>query len=122
MTSNLTPKAALLQYHMAERLKLDIMMLAHQLTTVQTLKKEDKPGAKYMLATLLDILNADMRDAANTTGCQDFAAAADGIDEVLTLIATNQFGIASDKCGEAMVPVTTAAADAYAVLSEEGLL
>ncbi|HJJ75645.1 MAG TPA: hypothetical protein O0W80_00725, partial [Methanocorpusculum sp.] len=59
----LTPKQALLQYHLAERLKLDIMMIAHQLTTIPTLKKEDKPGAKYMLVTLLDTLNAEVKSA-----------------------------------------------------------
>ena len=42
----LTPKDALLQYHLAERLKLDIMMIAHQFVTIPSLKKEGKPGRK----------------------------------------------------------------------------
>lgn len=118
----LTPKQALLQYHLAERLKLDIMMLAHQLTTIPTLKKEDKPGAKYMLVTLLDSINADMKAASEMTGCNHFTEASAGLDEVVTLAETNQFGIASDKSGEAMIPVTTAAMEAFEVLAEEGLL
>jgi len=118
----LTPKQALLQYHQAERLKLDIMMVAHQFTTISNLKKEDKPGAKYMLVTLMDILNGDMIRAAKTTNCEQFTLASQKIDEVIKLAETNQFGLASDKSGEAMIPVTTAAMEAFEVLSKEGLL
>jgi len=118
----LTPKQALVQYHMAERVKLDIMMIAHQLITVPTLKKEDKPGAKFILGEILDVLNADLQAAASTTGREEFSQAAKGLDEVISLVKSNQFGIASDKCGESMIPVTSVAADAYTVLSEAGLL
>ncbi|HJJ35911.1 MAG TPA: hypothetical protein O0X27_01900 [Methanocorpusculum sp.] len=118
----LTPKQALMQYHMAERAKLDIMMIAHQLITVPTLNKEDKPGAKFILGELLEVLAADLQGAASCTGRQEFTQAASGIDEVISLVKSNQFGIASDKCGEAMIPVTSVAADAFAVLSEAGLL
>ena len=118
----MTPKDAVLQYHAAERLKLDIMMIAHQLTTVPTLKKEDKPGAKFVLLELLEVMAADMKGAAAVTGRAEFSKAAEGIDEVISLVSTNQFGIASDKCGEAMIPVTSVAADAFSVLSAEGLL
>ncbi len=118
----LTPKQALLQYHLAERLKLNIMTLAHQLTTIPTLKKEDKPGAKYMLVTLFDGLDAEVKTAAAQTGCDDFLSAAATLDEVVTLIESNQFGLASDKAGETMVPITTAAAKAFEVLAKEGLL
>jgi len=118
----LTPKQALVQYHMAERVKLDIMMIAHQLITVPTLKKEDKPGAKFILCEILDVLNADLQAAASATGRQEFTQAGTGIDEVISLVKSNQFGIASDKCGEAMIPVTSVAADAFAVLSEADLL
>ncbi|MDO5845844.1 MAG: hypothetical protein Q4Q04_02860 [Methanocorpusculum sp.] len=118
----LTPKAALLQYHLAERLKLDIMMIAHQLTTIPTLKKEDKPGAKYMLITLMDELHTAVRSAAAQTGNDEFLKAAAVLDEVIQLTGTNQFGLASDKSGESMIPITTAAAEAFAVLSAEGLL
>mgnify|MGYP003543323220 FL=1 len=118
----LTPKQALLQYHLAERLKLDIMMIAHQLTTIPTLKKEDKPGAKYMLVTLLDTLNAEVKSAAAATGCEEFLTASKGLDEVIGLVETNQFGLASDNSGAAMIPITTAAVEAFEVLSAEGLL
>ena len=118
----MTPKEAVMQYHMAERAKLDIMMLAHQLTTVPTLKKEDKPGAKFVLMELLSVLRADLNGAASSTGRAEFGKAAEGIDEVLSLVSTNQFGIASDKCGEAMIPVTSVAADAFSVLSAEKLI
>lgn len=118
----LTPKAALLQYHLAERLKLDIMMVAHQLTTIPTLKKEDKPGAKYMLITLMQELNAAVRSAAAQTKNESFLTAAGVLDEVIHLTETNQFGLASDKSGETMIPITTAAAEAFEVLSAEGLL
>ena len=107
---------------MAERIKLDIMMIAHQLTTVPTLKKEDKPGAKFVLGELLEVLTADMQGAATVTGRTEFSQAADDIAEVITLVKSNQFGVASDTCGQAMIPVTTVAADAFAVLSAEGLL
>lgn len=118
----LTPKQALLQYHLAERLKLDIMMIAHQLTTIPTLKKEDKPGAKYMLITLLDTLNAEVKSAAAQTRNEEFLTASKGLDEVINLVETNQFGLASDNSGAAMIPVTTAAVEAFEVLSAEGLL
>ncbi len=118
----LTPKQALLQYHLAERLKLDIMMIAHQLTTIPTLKKEDKPGAKYMLVTLLDALNAEVKSAAAQTGCESFLTASKGLDEVIGLVETNQFGLASDNSGAAMIPITTAAVEAFEVLSAEGLV
>ncbi len=118
----ITPKQAVLQYYVAEHTKLNIMMLAHQLTTVPTLKKEDKTGAKFVLGELLEVLDADMRGAASATGRSEFAQASAGIEEVIELVKTNQFGLASDKCGEAMIPVTTVAADAFAVISAEGLL
>lgn len=118
----LSVKDAVLQYHMAERIKLDIMMIAHQITTVPTLKKEDKPGAKFMLGEILSALCTDMNGAAEITGRTEFSEACSGIEEVIRLVSTNQFGIASDTCGEAMIPVTTVAAEAFSVLSEKGLL
>lgn len=118
----LTPKQALLQYHLAERLKLDIMMIAHELTTIPTLKKEEKVGAKYMLITLLDVMNADVKAAAAQTGSEEFLKASAGLDEVIKLVETNQFGLASDNSGAAMIPITTAAVEAFEVLSAEGLL
>lgn len=118
----LTPKQALLQYHLSERLKLDIMMIAHQLTTVPTLKKDQKVGAKYMLVTLMDVLTADTQAAADATGCAEFTNAAELLKEVLNLADTNQFGLACDKAGEAMTPITNAAVEAFEVLSANGLV
>ena len=48
----LEPKDALTQYHFAERLKLDIMMIAHQYLTIPSLKKEEKAGAKRVLINI----------------------------------------------------------------------
>ena len=118
----LTPKEALLQYHHAERLKLNIMMMAHQLTTVPILKKEDKTGAKYILITLLDSINAEIVAAAKMTRCAHFTKASTELEEVIRLAETNQFGLASDKSGKAMIPITTAAVEAFEVLTKEGLL
>ncbi|MDO5843984.1 MAG: hypothetical protein Q4Q53_02410 [Methanocorpusculum sp.] len=118
----LTPKDAVLQYHLAERLKLDIFMVAHQLITIPTLKKEEKPGAKRILVNLLEVLTSETEAAAAVTKCDDFKKAAEGMETVIALAETNQFGLASDKSGEAMIPITTAAAEAFEVLSKNGLL
>jgi hypothetical protein len=118
----LTPKQALLQYHEAERLKLDIMMIAHQMTTITNLKKDQKVGAKYMLVTLMDVLTGDTERAADATGCAEFTKAVALLKEVMDLADTNQFGLACDKAGEAMTPITNAAAEAFEVLAANGLL
>ncbi|HJJ48418.1 MAG TPA: hypothetical protein O0X39_05465 [Methanocorpusculum sp.] len=118
----LTPKQALVQYHESERLKLDIMMIAHQMTTITNLKKDQKVGAKYMLVTLMDVLTGDTQRAAELTGCAEFTKAADLLKEVMELADTNQFGLACDKAGEAMIPVTNAAVEAFEVLSANGLV
>ena len=102
----LEPKDALTQYHFAERLKLDIMMIAHQYLTIPSLKKEEKAGAKRVLINITEALAADSHAAAAFTGCDDFNTAADVLDEVMSLAESNQFGLASEKAGEAMVPIS----------------
>ena len=118
----LTPKDALLRYHLAERLKLDIMMIAHQYVTITSLKKEEKAGAKTVLIALTDILAADCDAAAKQTGAEEFNQASAVLLDVMDLAGSNQFGLASEKAGEAMTPVTTVAAGAFAVLSENALV
>ncbi|HJJ42805.1 MAG TPA: hypothetical protein O0X66_00740 [Methanocorpusculum sp.] len=118
----LTPKDALVRYHLAERLKLDIMMIAHQFVTINSLKKEEKAGGKAILITLTDILASDCRAASKQTGAKEFDLAAAVLLEVIGLAESNQFGLASDKAGEAMTPITTVAAGAYTVLNEHGLI
>ena len=71
----LEPKDALTQYHFAERLKLDIMMIAHQYLTIPSLKKEEKAGAKRVLINITEALAADSHAAAAFTGCDDFNTA-----------------------------------------------
>ena len=116
------PKDALTQYHFAERLKLDIMMLAHQFLTIPSLKKEEKAGAKRMLINITEALATDSKAAAAFTGSEEFGKAAGVLDKVISLAESNQFGLASEKAGEAMVPITTAAAAAWEVLHSHGLL
>lgn len=118
----LEPKDALTQYHFAERLKLDIMMLAHQYLTITSLKKEEKAGAKRMLINITEALAADAKAAAVFTGSDEFTKACGVLDEVIGLAESNQFGLASEKAGEAMIPITTAAAAAWEVLHSHGLL
>ncbi|MDR0439243.1 MAG: hypothetical protein LBH02_03375 [Methanocalculaceae archaeon] len=118
----LKPKDALTQYHFAERLKLDIMMIAHQYLTIPSLKKEEKIGAKYVLINITEILAVDSHAAATFTGCDDFNNACKVLKEVINLAKSNQFGLASEKAGEAMIPITTAAAVAWEVLHNHGLL
>lgn len=118
----ITAKDAIIIYHMAERLKLDIFMTAHQLITIPSLKKEEKPGAKRVLVNILQVLCTDAENAASQTGCDEFKKSAQIMEEVIALTETNQFGLASDKSGEAMVPITTAAAEAFEVLSQNGLM
>ncbi len=117
-----TPKDALLRYHLAERLKLDIMMIAHQYVTIPSLKKEDKAGAKTILVVLTDVLAADCEASAKQTGADEFNQAAAVLLAIMGLAESNQFGLASDKAGEAMTPITTVAAGAYAVLNDHGLI
>ncbi|MDR3102126.1 MAG: hypothetical protein LBU24_02665 [Methanocalculaceae archaeon] len=118
----LEPKEAVTQYHFAERLKLDIMMIARQYLTIPSLKKEEKAGAKRMLINITEALAADTHAAAAFTCCGDFNKAHDVLEEVVTLAESNQFGLASEKAGEAMIPITTAAAAAWEVLCSHGLL
>ena len=118
----LEPKDALTHYHFAERLKLDIMMIAHQYLTIPSLKKEEKAGAKRILINITEALVADSLAAAAFTGCEEFNKACDVLDEVINLAESNQFGLASEKSGEAIIPITTAAAAAWEVLHSHGLL
>ncbi|HJJ90617.1 MAG TPA: hypothetical protein O0W88_02015 [Methanocorpusculum sp.] len=113
---------ALIQYHSAERLKLDIMMVAHQYLTIPTLRKEEKIGAKRVLITITELLAADSRAAATVTNCDEFNKTCVALDEVINLAESNQFGLASEKSGEAIVFITTAAAAAWDVLHSHGLL
>ena len=66
--------------------------------------------------------DADSHAAAAFIGCDDFNTAAGVLDEVMNLAESNRFGLASEKAGEAMVPITTAAAAAWEVLHSHGLL
>lgn len=118
----LEPKDALTQYHFAERLKLDIMMIAHQYLNIPSLKKEETAGAKRMLLNITEALAADSHAAAAFTGCEEFNKACDVLDEVITLAKSNQFGLAAEKAGEAMISITTAAAAAWEALHSHGLL
>jgi hypothetical protein len=118
----LEPKDALTQYHFAERLKLDIMMIAHQYLTIPSLKKEEKIGAKYILINITEIIAADSHAAATSTGCDNFNKACKILKEVINLAKSNQFGLASEKAGEAMIHITTTAAVAWEVLHNHGLL
>lgn len=117
-----TARDALTQYHFAERLKLDIMLIAHQYLTIPSLKKEEKAGAKRMLISITEALSVDAKAAAGFTGVPEFNTASDILAEVMDLAESNQFGLASEKAGESMVPITTAAAAAWEVLHQHGLL
>lgn len=119
---SLTPKDALQRYHFAERMKLDIMMIAHQYVTIPSLKKEEKAGAKTILIALTDVLAGDCDAAAKQTGAAEFSQASAVLLDVIDLATSNQFGLAAEKAGEAMIPITTVAADGFAVLNENALI
>jgi hypothetical protein len=118
----LEPKDALIQYHFAERLKLDIMMIVYQYLTVSSLKKEEKAGAKRILINITETLVVDCRVAASVTNCDYFNKACDILEDVVNLVKFDQFGGASERAGEAMIPITTAAAAAWEVLHNYELL
>ncbi|MCZ9319210.1 MAG: hypothetical protein O0X04_03230, partial [Methanocorpusculum sp.] len=74
------------------------------------------------LINITEALAADSRAAAAFTGCDEFNKACGVLEEVMNLAESNQFGLASEKAGEAMIPITTAAAAAWEVLHSHGLL
>lgn len=122
MESTDAAKKALMQYHFAERLKLDVMMIAHQYMTITSLKKEEKPGAKRILINITEVLASDAKAAGGITGSAEFEKAAEVLYEVSELAEENKFGLASEKAGEALTPITTAAVVAWEVLDSHGLI
>ena len=118
----ITLKNAVLQYHLSEHLKLEIMTLAHQLITIPSMKKDEKPGAKMVIINLFESVLSEAKSAAATADSRDILASCAILEETIKLAESNQFGLASEKAAEAMTPITTAAAESFAVMSENGLI
>ncbi|HJJ42304.1 MAG TPA: hypothetical protein O0W90_03185 [Methanocorpusculum sp.] len=118
----ITLKNAVIQYHLSEHLKLEIMTLAHQLITIPSLKKDEKLGAKLTAISILESILTEAKSAAAITDSKDLLESCSIIDETIKLAESNQFGLASEKAGEAITQITTAAAESFAVLSENGLI
>ena len=122
MTTINTQKDAIMVYHKSEHLKLNIIQVAHFVTTIDSLNDNEKIGAKRIIINIIESLISDTKSAAISTHCNEFDQSGSILEQVITLTESNKFDLASEKLGEAITPITTIAVSAWDVLHNHELI
>jgi hypothetical protein len=86
------------------------------------LKDREFAGGKRILLTLMEGVRTELGFAGQATGAGEFRRAINHLNEAIGLVESGQPGPAQLKISDAISDVTTAAQEAWQVLSAHGLL
>ncbi len=115
-------KAAIRNYQFAERTKSELLIASKLVVSVVSYPEKEKAGGKRMLIDLLDAVRAEITVAYHSTEDAEFQKAINHLSDAISLVESDQFGIASEKLAMSVSAVTTAAQASWQVLSDHGLI
>ncbi len=119
---SMDPKTAVVTYQYGERAKSELIICSQLELALAGFAEGERAGGRRMLVLFAEGVRAEIEYAARATGLSEFRKAADIMSEVISLTESDQFGAASLRVSEAISASTTAAQNAWQVLSDHGLI
>ena len=115
-------KTAVKSYQFGERAKSELIICSQLTLALASFKDEERAGGRRMLVMMVEAARAEIEFAYHGTERTEFRKAADLVSSAISLIESDQFGAASLRISEAVSAATTAAQEAWQVLTEHGLV
>ena len=115
-------KTAVKMYQFGERAKSELILVSQLLTVLAELKDREFAGGKRILLTLMEGIRTELGFALASTGSGSFQRAINHLNEAISLVESGQPGPATLRVADAISDATTAAQQAWQVLSLHGLL
>jgi len=113
---------AVKSYQFGERAKSELIVVSQLCQALTGFPDTQKSGGKKMLLLLIEQVRSEVVFAAQSTGEKDFDRAVNSINEVISLVESDQPDLAVEKLAAAISASTTPAQAAWQVLSDHGLL
>jgi hypothetical protein len=113
---------AVKSYQFGERAKSELIVTSQLCIALPGFPEQERAGGKRMLLLLMESVRSEMHFAQQSTGHKEFQRATNALNEAISLVESNQPDKASEKIAFAISASTTAAMEAWQVLSEHGLL
>jgi len=115
-------KTAVKEYQFGERAKSELILVSQLLMVLAELKEKELSGGKRILLALMDGIRMELEFAHRGTGSGEFRKAINHLNEAISLVESGQPGPATLRVADAISDATTAAQQAWQVLSAHGLL
>jgi hypothetical protein len=115
-------KTAVKEYQFGERAKSELILVSQLLAVLGELKEKELAGGKRILLTFMEGVRTELEFALRATGAGEFQKAINHLNEAISLVESGQPGPAVLRVADAISDATTAAQQAWQVLSAHGLL
>ena len=115
-------KTAVKEYQYGERAKSELILVSQLLMVLAELKERELAGGKRILLALMEGIRSELQFALTATGSGEFQNAVNHLNEAISLVESGQPGPATLRVADAISDATTAAQQAWQVLSAHGLL
>ncbi|HTY53120.1 MAG TPA: hypothetical protein VMB35_07990 [Methanomicrobiales archaeon] len=115
-------KTAVKEYQFGERAKSELILVSQLLMILAELKDRELAGGKRILLAMMDGIRMELQFALQATGSGEFQKAINHLNEAISLVESGQAGPATLRVADAVSDATTAAQQAWQVLSAHGLL
>ncbi|MDD1669873.1 MAG: hypothetical protein LUQ67_00945 [Methanomicrobiales archaeon] len=115
-------KTAVKAYQFGERAKSELILVSQLLMVLAELKDRELAGGRRILLALMEGIRTELGFARQATGALEFQRAINHLNEAIGLVESGQPGPAQLKISDAISDATTAAQEAWQVLSAHGLL
>jgi hypothetical protein len=115
-------KTAVMEYQFGERAKSELILVSQLLAVLAEMKEKELAGGKRILLALMEGIRTEIGFAHRATGAGEFQRAINHLNEAISLVESGQPGPATLRVADAISDATTAAQEAWQVLSAHGLL
>jgi hypothetical protein len=115
-------KTAVKEYQYGERAKSELILVSQLLMVLAELKERELAGGKRILLAFMEGIRMELEFALRATGAGEFQRAINHLNEAISLVESSQPGPAQLRIADAISDATTAAQEAWQVLSAHGLL
>jgi hypothetical protein len=115
-------KTAVKEYQYGERAKSELILVSQLLPVLAEMKEKELAGGRRILLGLMEGVRMELGFAHRATGAMEFQRAVNHLSEAISLVESNQAGPATLRVADAISDATTAAQEAWQVLSAHGLL
>lgn len=115
-------KKLLVSYQFGERIKAELIIGSKLLLVLETLRGEERAGAKKLLLIFLEALEGEVWLAVNATGRREFTVLTEKLVQIRLTLEAEEITAAFEAFGAAVAQATTACAMTSSALAERGLL